>query len=155
MKKSIVRTPNAPAAIGTYSQAVRAGDVVYLSGQIALDPASGQLVGGDVRTQIARVFDNLAAVAKAARGSLADVVKLNVYLTDLGNFPLVNEIMAQYFKEPFPARAAVGVAALPRAAAVEMDAVMVLSETLRRRATKSAKKNSAKKKTKAKKKKRK
>jgi len=126
MKKSTITSPNAPAAIGTYSQAVRAGDVVYLSGQIALDPASGQLVGDDVRAQITRVFENLAAVAGAARGSLADVVKLNVYLTDLGNFPLVNEIMARYFREPYPARAAVGVAALPRNAAVEMDAVMVL-----------------------------
>jgi reactive intermediate/imine deaminase len=155
MKKSIIKTQNAPAAIGTYSQAVRAGDVVYLSGQIALDPASGQLVGGDVRAQITRVFDNLAAVAKAARGSLADVVKLNVYLTDLENFPVVNEIMAQYFKEPFPARAAVGVAALPRAAAVEMDAVMVLATAPRRRVTKSARKSSAKKKTKSKTKKRK
>lgn len=144
MKKSIIKTPNAPAAIGTYSQAVKAGDVVYLSGQIALDPASGQLVGGDVRAQITRVFENLAAVARAARGSLADVVKLNVYLTDLGNFPQVNEIMAQYFKEPYPARAAVGVAALPRAAAVEMDAVMVLSEKPRRQAAKSAKKKKSK-----------
>jgi len=142
MKKAIISTKNAPAAIGTYSQAVKAGDVVYLSGQIALDPVSGQLVGGDVRVQITRVFENLAAVARAARGSLADVVKLNVYLTDLGNFPLVNEIMAQYFKEPYPARAAVGVAALPRAAAVEMDAVMVLSQKPRRQVATSAKKKS-------------
>lgn len=143
MKKSIVMTPHAPAAIGTYSQAVRVGETVYLSGQIALDPASGQLVGGDVRAQITRVFENLAAVAAAARGTLADVAKLNVYLTDLGNFPLVNEIMAQYFREPYPARAAVGVAALPRNAAVEMDAVMVLgvrpaAKTKKKAAGKSA-----------------
>jgi len=138
MKKTIVKTHDAPTAIGTYSQAVRAGDVVYLSGQIALDPASGQLVSGDVRAQIERVFGNLAAVARAARGSLADVVKLNVYLTDLGNFPLVNEIMAQHFREPYPARAAVGVAALPRGAAVEMDAVMVLGAKPAAKAKKKA-----------------
>jgi len=141
MKKTIISTENAPAAIGTYSQAIRVGDTVYLSGQIALDPASGQLVGAGVRAQIARVFENLAAVASAARGSLADVVKLNVYLTDLGNFPQVNEIMAQYFREPYPARAAVGVAALPRGAAVEMDAVMVLGA---RPAAKAKKKTSKK-----------
>jgi len=138
MKKTVIMTPNAPAAIGTYSQAVKTDNTVYLSGQIALDPASGQLAGGDVRAQITRVFENLAAVAKAARGSLADVVKLNVYLTDLGNFPQVNEIMAQYFKEPYPARAAVGVAALPRGAAVEMDAVMVLGARPPARAKKKA-----------------
>jgi len=139
MKKSIVKTADAPAAIGTYSQAVKVDNVVYLSGQIALDPASGQLVVGDVRAQIERVFQNLAAVAKASGGSLADVVKLNVYLTDLGNFPLVNEIMARHFREPYPARAAVGVAALPRAAAVEMDAVMVLAARAARQAPKKAK----------------
>lgn len=127
MKKTIVRTKEAPAAIGTYSQAVKIGSAVYLSGQIPLDPASGQMIAGDVRAQITRVFDNLVAVAKASGGSLADVVKLNVFLTDLANFPLVNEIMAKYFSEPYPARAAIGVAALPRAAAVEMDAVMVLA----------------------------
>jgi len=137
MKKTIVKTSNAPAAIGTYSQAVKVDGAVYFSGQIPLDPASGQLAGGDIRIQIARVFDNLQAVARAAGGSLADVVKLNVYLTDLGNFPAVNEIMATYFKEPYPARAAVGVAALPRGAAVEMDAVMVLGPV---RAKKKAKK---------------
>jgi reactive intermediate/imine deaminase len=127
MKREIVKTDKAPKAIGTYSQAVKAGNTVYLSGQIPLDPASGEMVAGEMRAQIARVFDNLTAVAKAAGGGLQDVVKLNVFLTDLGNFPLVNEIMAQYFKEPYPARAAVGVAALPRGAQVEMDAVMAMS----------------------------
>jgi reactive intermediate/imine deaminase len=134
MKKQIVKTSEAPQAIGTYSQAVKVDNTVYLSGQIALDPASGQLVVSDVRAQIERVFQNLAAVAMASGGSLADVVKLNVYLTDLGNFPAVNEIMARYFRAPYPARAAVGVAALPRAAAVEMDAVMVLAGPTRRKA---------------------
>lgn len=127
MKKEIIKTSGAPAAIGTYSQAVKIVNQVYLSGQIPLDPASGQMVVGDMRAQITRVFENLAAVAKAAGGTLADIVKLNVFLTDLANFPLVNEIMARYFPEPYPARAVVGVAALPRAAAVEMDAVMVLA----------------------------
>jgi reactive intermediate/imine deaminase len=141
MKKAIIRTPDAPAAIGTYSQAVKVGNTVYLSGQIPLDPASGELVAGEIRAQITRVFDNLVAVAKAAGGSLQDVVKLNVFLTDLKNFPQVNEIMAQYFQEPYPARAAVGVVALPRGAQVEMDAVMVLGETrVKRTAKKKAKK---------------
>jgi reactive intermediate/imine deaminase len=125
MAKTIIATPNAPAAIGTYSQAVRVGDTVYLSGQIGLDPASMQLVDG-IDAQIVRVFENLKAVAEAAGGSLADVVKLNVFLTDLGNFARVNETMASYFAEPFPARAAVGVSALPRGALVEADAVMHL-----------------------------
>ena len=120
-----VHTDNAPAAIGTYSQAVKVGDTVYLSGQIGLDPGTMQMVDG-IEAQIVRVFDNLKAVAEASGGSLADVVKLNIYLTDLGNFAKVNETMAQYFSEPFPARAAVGVAALPRGALVEADAVMVL-----------------------------
>lgn len=124
MKRSIIQTPDAPAAIGTYSQAVRIGDTVYLSGQIGLDPVSMQLVEG-IDAQIHQVFGNLAAVAAAAGGSLADVVKLNVFLTDLGDFPRVNEIMAQYFSAPYPARAAVGVAALPRGARVEADAIMV------------------------------
>ncbi len=124
--KSIISTDQAPAAIGTYSQAVRAGDTVYLSGQIGLDPSSMQLVDG-IEAQIHRVFANLAAVAQAAGGSLADVVKLNVYLTDLAHFGRVNEIMAQYFSPPYPARAAVGVASLPRGALVEADAVIVLS----------------------------
>ncbi|TXG88117.1 MAG: RidA family protein [Rhodocyclaceae bacterium] len=125
MAKTIISTAGAPAAIGTYSQAVKVGDTVYLSGQIGLDPQSGQLVEG-IDAQIVRVFDNLKAVAEAAGGSLADVVKLNVFLTDLGNFAKVNETMARYFQQPYPARAAVGVASLPRGALVEADAVMVL-----------------------------
>jgi reactive intermediate/imine deaminase len=125
MPKTIIATPAAPAAIGTYSQAVRAGNTVYLSGQIGLDPASMQLVDG-IEAQIHQVFGNLRAVAIAADGSLADVVKLNVFLTDLGHFAKVNEIMAQYFGQPYPARAAVGVASLPRGALVEADAVMVI-----------------------------
>jgi reactive intermediate/imine deaminase len=128
MTKIIVTTDQAPAAIGTYSQAVRVGNSVYLSGQIGLDPATMQLVEG-IEAQIHRVFANLAAVAAAAGGSLADVVKLNVYLTDLGHFTKVNEIMAQYFSQPYPARAAVGVASLPRGALVEADAVLVLGDT--------------------------
>jgi reactive intermediate/imine deaminase len=142
MKKEIVITNEAPKAIGTYSQAVKVANTVYLSGQIPLDPASGELVAGEIRVQITRVFDNLVAVAKAAGGSLQDVVKLNVFLTDLKNFPQVNEIMAQYFQEPYPARAAVGVAALPRGAQVEMDAVMVLGPA---RAKKTVKKKTKKK----------
>ncbi|MGB5338802.1 MAG: RidA family protein [Gammaproteobacteria bacterium] len=126
MTRESIQTDHAPAAIGTYSQAVRSGTTVYLSGQIPLDPASMQLVTGGMETQIRRVFDNLAAVAEAAGGSLSDVVKLNVFLLDLGHFALVNEVMAEYFQAPYPARAAVGVAALPRDAQVEMDAVMVL-----------------------------
>ncbi len=124
MPKQIISTKDAPAAIGSYSQAVRAGDTVYLSGQIGLDPANMQMVDG-IDAQITRVFDNLQAVARAAGGTLADVVKLNVYLTDLGNFARVNEAMAKYFTEPYPARAAVGVAALPRGGLVEVDGVMV------------------------------
>ena len=146
MKKTIIKTQDAPAAIGTYSQAVKVGDTVYLSGQIPLEPASGQMIAGDVRAQIGRVFANLAAVAKASGGSLADVVKLNVFLTDLGNFPLVNEIMATYFREPYPARAAIGVAALPRGAVVEMDAVMVLVARAPARTAKPKQKAKAKKK---------
>jgi len=126
MKRDVIKTAGAPQAIGTYSQAVKVGDTVYLSGQIPLVPETGALEAGDMRAQIRRVFENLSAVAKAAGGSLQDVVKLNVFLTDLGNFPLVNEVMAQYFREPYPARAAVGVAALPKGVAVEMDAVVVL-----------------------------
>lgn len=124
--KSVIHSDCAPAAIGTYSQAMRAGDTVYVSGQIPLDPVSMQLVSGDMRAQIERVFDNLAAVCAAAGGSLGDIVKLNIFLVDLGHFALVNEVMAGYFSAPYPARAAVGVAALPRAAQVEMDAIMVL-----------------------------
>ncbi len=126
MSKRIISTDQAPEAIGTYSQAVRVGDSVYLSGQIPLDPASMILVDGDIRAQIHRVFRNLKAIAEAAGGSLGDVVKLNVFLTDLAHFGAVNEVMAEYFCEPYPARAAVGVAALPKGAQVEMDAIMVL-----------------------------
>jgi reactive intermediate/imine deaminase len=126
MVKRAIHTKDAPEAIGTYSQAIRVGDTIYLSGQIPLDPKSMQLVTGDTRAEIKRVFDNLAAVAAAAGGSLANAVKLNVYLTDLKNFALVNEVMAEYFEEPYPARAALGVAALPRGAAVEVDAVLVV-----------------------------
>ncbi|MES9970448.1 MAG: RidA family protein [Candidatus Thiodiazotropha sp.] len=124
MSREIIRTDQAPQAIGTYSQGVRVGDTVYLSGQIPLVPETMQMVDGDVEQQIRRVFDNLQAVARAAGGSLADVVKLNVFLTNLENFPLVNQVMSEYFSEPYPARAAIGVAALPKDAAVEMDAVM-------------------------------
>ena len=126
MTRKTIQTDQAPQAIGTYSQAVRCGDSVYLSGQIPLVPQTMELVDGGMEAQIRRVFDNLSAVAAAAGGSLADVVKLNIYLVDLGQFALVNQVMAEYFKEPYPARAAVGVAALPRDAQVEMDAVMVL-----------------------------
>ena len=126
MPKEIVRTDQAPQAIGTYSQAVKVGKTVYMSGQIPLVPETMELVEGDMEAQIRRVFDNLNAVANAAGGSLADVAKLNVFLTDLSHFPLVNQVMAEYFKEPYPARAAIGVAALPKGAAVEMDAVLEL-----------------------------
>jgi reactive intermediate/imine deaminase len=126
MISKTIQTDLAPRAIGTYSQAVRCGDSVYLSGQIPLVPQTMELVDGGMEAQIRRVFDNLSAVASAAGGSLADVVKLNIYLVDLGQFALVNQVMAEYFKQPYPARAVVGVAALPRDAQVEMDAVMVL-----------------------------
>lgn len=126
MAKQAIQTKDAPAAIGTYSQAIRAGNTIYLSGQIPLDPKSMQLVTGDTRAEIERVFDNLAAVAAAAGASLENAVRITVYLTDLKNFTLVNEVMAEYFKEPYPARAAIGVAALPRGAAVEVDAVLVV-----------------------------
>jgi reactive intermediate/imine deaminase len=125
-KRSIIATERAPAAIGPYSQAVRVGATVYLSGQIPLDPASGEMVSGGFAAQATRVFDNLAAVIEATGGSCADVVRLTVYLTDLGRFAEVNEIMLDYFSAPFPARAAIGVAALPRGAEVEVDAIMVL-----------------------------
>jgi reactive intermediate/imine deaminase len=128
VKRTIVKTNKAPQAIGPYSQAVKAGDTVYLAGQIPLVPETMTLESGDMRAQIRRVFENLGAVAQASGGSLQDVVKLNVFLTDLAHFPLVNEVMAQYFREPYPARAAVGVAALPKGAAVEMDAIMVLEK---------------------------
>jgi reactive intermediate/imine deaminase len=125
MTKTVISTPNAPGAIGTYSQAIRCGDTVYLSGQIGLDPQTMQMVEG-IDAQVRRVFDNLKAVAEAAGGSLADAVKLTIYLTDLGHFAKVNEIMAAYFNQPYPARAAIGVASLPRAALVEADAILVI-----------------------------
>jgi reactive intermediate/imine deaminase len=124
MKKEIIRTDKAPRAIGTYSQAVKLGNTVYMSGQIPLVPETMEMVQGDMEAQIRRVFDNLRAVADAAGGSLADVAKLNIFLTDLSHFPLVNQVMAEYFDEPYPARAAVGVASLPRDAGVEMDAIL-------------------------------
>ena len=127
MTKTIINTTDAPQAIGTYSQAVKVDNTVYISGQIPLDPASMEVVEGGIDAQITRVFDNLKAVAGASGGSLADVVKLNIFLVDLGNFPTVNEIMAQYFDEPYPARAAIGVSALPKGVGVEMDAVLVIA----------------------------
>ncbi len=127
MEKKIIQTDRAPCAIGTYSQAVQVGNTVYLSGQIPLVPETMTLVAGDRKAQIRQVFENLRAVAAAAGASLNEVVKLQVFLTDLGDFPLVNEIMGEYFQAPYPARAAVGVAALPKGAAVEMDAILVKS----------------------------
>ena len=127
MTRETIQTDRAPQAIGTYSQAVRCGNTVYMSGQIPLVPETMELVEGDMGAQIRCVFDNLSAVAEAAGGSLDDVAKLNVFLIDLGNFALVNEIMAGYFREPYPARAAIGVASLPKGAQVEMDAVLELS----------------------------
>lgn len=124
--KSIIQTDNAPQAIGTYSQAVKVDNTVYISGQIPLDPASMEVVEGGIEAEITRVFDNLQAVAEASGGGLADIVKLNIFLTDLGNFPTVNEIMATYFQQPYPARAAIGVSALPKGVGVEMDAVLVV-----------------------------
>ena len=124
--RQIISTDKAPSAIGAYSQAVRSSDTVYISGQIPLDPTTQEVVEGDARTQIDRVFQNVAAVSAAAGGSLADIVKLTVYLTDLGNFPTVNEVMSEYFTEPYPARAAIGVASLPKGVSVEVEAIMVL-----------------------------
>ena len=126
MARTIISTDQAPAAIGTYSQAVRVGNTVYVSGQIPLDPATKELVGGDMEAQVRRVFENLKAIATAAGGSLANSVRLTIYLTDLGHFALVNKVMAEYFSEPYPARAAVGVASLPRGAAVEADCILEL-----------------------------
>ncbi|MFB3090620.1 MAG: RidA family protein [Gammaproteobacteria bacterium] len=128
MTRSIISTENAPQVIGTYSQAVKIDNTVYLSGQIPLVPETMELVEGDMRTQITQVFNNLTAVAEASGGSLADVVKLNIYLTDLGHFPLVNEVMSEYFSQPYPARAALGVSELPKVSQVEMDAVLVLPD---------------------------
>jgi reactive intermediate/imine deaminase len=126
MPRQIIRTDKAPRAIGPYSQAVRAGDTVYLSGQIPLDPATGELVAGDISVQTQRVFDNLRAVCEAAGGSLAKLVRVGIYLTDLKNFAAVNAVMAEYCKEPYPARSTVEVSGLPRGAEVEIDAVLVL-----------------------------
>jgi len=124
--KAIIHTDHAPAAIGTYSQAVKVNNTVYLSGQIPLDPETMELVSEDIAAQISQVFDNLTAVCKAAGGDLSNIVKLNIFLTDLGDFPVVNEIMAQRFQEPYPARAAIGVRALPKGAMVEMDGIVVI-----------------------------
>ena len=126
MSREIISTANAPAAIGTYSQAVKVGNTVYLSGQIPLVPESMEIIEGGIEARIHQVFKNLSAVCEAAGGSLQDIVKLNIFLTDLGNFATVNKIMAEYFEQPYPARAAVGVAQLPRDAQVEMDGVLVL-----------------------------
>jgi reactive intermediate/imine deaminase len=128
MSRKIISTDQAPRAIGTYSQAVRSGDTVYLSGQIPLDPATMKIVDGDFRAQLKQVFANLSSVATAAGGTLGDIVKLNVYLTNLDHFPVVNEVMAEYFREPYPARAAVGVARLPKDAVVEIDAILHLQD---------------------------
>ena len=126
MTRTVIHTPNAPAAIGTYSQAIRTGNTVYGSGQIPLDPATGQLISDDIDAEIRRVFDNLAAIAVAAGGTLDNAVKVSVFLTDLGHFARVNEIMATYFAQPYPARAAIGVAALPKGARVEMECILSL-----------------------------
>ena len=126
MSRSIIATDQAPAAIGPYSQAVRAGNTVYFSGQIPLDPAAGSLVDGDISAQTRRVFDNLAAVAQAAGGSLAQIVRVGIYVTDLANFAAVNAVMAEYFQQPYPARSTIEVSALPKAAQVEVDAIMAL-----------------------------
>lgn len=127
MSRQVIHTENAPAAIGTYSQAILVGDTLYLSGQIGLDPYSMELVEG-IEAQIRRVFDNLKAVCEAAGGSLADITKLNIFLTDLSHFQLVNQIMGEYFAQPYPARAALGVASLPKGALVEMDGVVIIQQ---------------------------
>ncbi len=124
--KAIIHTDQAPAAIGTYSQAVKVNNTVYLSGQIPLDPQTMEVVSDDIATQIRQVFDNLTAVCEAAGGDLSSIVKLNIFLTDLSNFPIVNEVMGQYFIEPYPARAAIGVRALPKGSQVEMDGILVV-----------------------------
>lgn len=126
MSRQIISTSHAPVAIGAYSQAVKCGSTVYVSGQIPLDPSTGELVQGSMEAQIRRVFDNLQAIVKASGGELAQVAKLNVFLTDLSHFALLNTIMAEYFSEPYPARAAIQVAALPKGAAVEMDCIVEL-----------------------------
>jgi len=126
MPRTIVSTPNAPQAVGTYAQAVKCGSTLYVSGQIPLDPATGELVQSSMEAQIRRVFDNLRAIVEAGGGDLSQVAKLNVFLTDLGHFALLNKIMGEYFAQPYPARAAIGVAALPKGAQVEMDCVVEL-----------------------------
>ena len=125
MHKEIISTPNAPAAIGTYSQAVKVDTTVYLSGQIPLNPATMEVVSGGIEAEIRQVFENLRAVCQAAGGDLQDIVKLNIFLTDLNNFPILNEIMGHYFEQPYPARAAIGVASLPKGVGVEMDGILV------------------------------
>lgn len=129
MTKKIIQTNKAPQAIGTYSQAVKFEDTVYLSGQIPLVPETMEIAEGDISDHIRQVFENIKAVAEAAGGDLHDIVKLNVFLTDLANFPIVNDIMSEYFTQPYPARAAVGVAALPKGVGIEMDAIMIIRET--------------------------
>ena len=128
MSRQIISTDRAPGAIGTYSQAVKTRDTVYISGQIPLDPKTMEVVDGDIEAMIRRVFDSLKAICEASGGGLSDIVKLNIYLTDLANFPVVNEVMSEYFQVPYPARAAVGVSALPKGVQVEMDAVMSLGD---------------------------
>ena len=128
MNKTVIHSKQAPEAIGTYSQAIKVGNTVYLSGQIPLQPDTMELVKGGISEQIDQVFKNLTAVATAASGDLSNIVKLNIFLTDLGDFPVVNEIMAKYFQQPYPARAAIGVSALPKGSSVEMDAIMVVDE---------------------------
>jgi reactive intermediate/imine deaminase len=126
MSRTIIHSEDAPAAIGTYSQAVRIGNTVYLSGQTPLDPKTMELVAGDFEAQTRRVFENLKAVAAAAGGTLDSAVRVGIYVTDLGNFPIVNKVMAEYFRQPYPARTTIGVASLPRGAAVEIDCVLEL-----------------------------
>ena len=128
MPRKVITTDHAPQAIGTYSQAIRVGNTVYLSGQIPLDPQSGQVVSDQIEQQVRQVFSNLSAVATAAGGTLADIVKLNVYLTDLANFPVVNSVMAELFKPPYPARAAIGISSLPRGVGVEIDGILCLED---------------------------
>jgi len=128
MTREIITTKNAPAAIGTYSQAVRIDGIIYISGQIPLDPNTMDIVSTEIREQIIRVFDNLSAIAKAAGTTLDNVAKLNVYLTNLDHFPLINEVMAEYFQQPYPARAAIGVSQLPKNALIEMDAIIHLKD---------------------------
>jgi len=126
--KQMISTPHAPAAIGTYSQAIKAGNIVYLSGQIPLIPATMELIQGDFKASVRRVFENIKALVEAADSSLANIVKLTIYLTDMNHFSQINEIMQEYFAEPYPARAVIAVAALPKNADIEIDAILILSE---------------------------